>query len=145
MSNRCLALLAVLVATAAGWPVIAADPPAGATRDCIKIADYREMVDCFAADSQAADVAATRAYEAMLAKLGPSPRRDLLRSSQEAWLAYRSAYCAFVSSAVEGGSFQPTIRNTCFADMARIRLKELEHQLTCREGDLSCVVPNRQP
>jgi uncharacterized protein YecT (DUF1311 family) len=104
MSNRCLALLAVLVATAAGWPVIAADPPAGATRDCIKIADYREMVDCFAADSQAADVAATRAYEAMLAKLGPSPRRDLLRSSQEAWLAYRSAYCAFVSSAVQGAA-----------------------------------------
>jgi uncharacterized protein YecT (DUF1311 family) len=114
-------------------------------RDCTKIADYREMVGCFAASSQAADAAATRAYEAMLAKLGASPERDLLRSSQEAWLAYRAAYCAFVSSAVQGGSFQPTSRNICYADMARLRLKELEHQLTCREGDMSCVVPNRQP
>jgi uncharacterized protein YecT (DUF1311 family) len=81
----------------------------------------------------------------VLAKLGPSPQHDLLRSSQEAWLVYRAAYCAFVSSAVQGSSFQPTIRNICFADMARIRLKELEHQHTCREGDMSCVVPNRQP
>ena len=106
MPNPYLALLMVLVVAAAGWPVNAADPPAGAPRDCTKIADYREMVGCFAADSRAADAAATRAYEAMLAKLGPSPRRDLLRSSQEARLAYRSAYCAFVPSAVQGGSFQ---------------------------------------
>ena len=145
MPNPSLALLAVLVAAAAGWPVNAADPPAGAARDCTKIADYREMVGCFAASSQAADAEVTRLYEALLNKMEPSAKRDLLRSAQAAWLAYRVAQYSLVSSAVEGGSFQPTIRNTCSIDLARARIKELEYQLTCREGDMSCVVPNRQP
>ena len=142
MPNRYLGLLAAGVAIAVAVPANAADPP---TKDCAKVDDYRAMVDCFAADSQATDAAMTRAYEALLAKLGPSPQRDLLRSSQEAWLAYRTAYCSFVSSAVQGGSFQPTARNICLADMARLRLKELEHQLTCQEGDMSCVGSNRRP
>ena len=141
MAHRYLGLL-VAVATVAAVPANAADPPA---KDCSKVEDYRAMVDCFSADIVAADAALTRAYEAMLAKLGPSPQRDLLRSSQEAWRAYRTAYCSFVSSAVQGGSFQPTTRNICLADLARLRLRELEHQLTCRDGDMSCVVPNRQP
>jgi uncharacterized protein YecT (DUF1311 family) len=142
MPNRYLRLLTAIAAIAVAVPANAADPPA---KDCSKIDDYRAMVDCFAADSQAADAAVTRAYEALLAKVGPSPRRDLLRSSQEAWLAYRTAYCAFESSAVEGGSFQPTVRNMCFAGISRLRLKELEHQLTCQEGDMSCVAPGRRP
>jgi uncharacterized protein YecT (DUF1311 family) len=142
MSNRYLRLLTAAAVIAFAVPSNAADPPA---KDCAKIDDYRAMVDCFATDSQAADATVTRVYEAVLAKIGPSPRRDLLRSSQEAWLAYRTAYCSFVSSAVEGGSFQPTTRNICQIDLTRARIKELEHQLTCREGDMSCVVPNRQP
>ena len=101
------------------------------------------MVACHAANSQGADAALTRVYEAVLAKLGPSPQRDLLRSSQEAWLAYRTAYCSFVSSAVEGGSLQPMVRNACHADLARIRIKELELQLNCQEGNvkLRCSQP----
>ena len=145
MLNRYLALLAILAATAASSPTNAADPPAYTAKDCSKIGDYQEMVACHAANSQGADAALTRVYEAVLAKLGPSPQRDLLRSSQEAWLAYRTAYCSFVSSAVEGGSLQPMVRNACHADLARIRIKELELQLNCQEGNVSCVVPNRQP
>ena len=135
MPNRCLRLLTAVAAIAVAVPANAADPPAkDCAKDCAKVDDYRAMVDCFAANSLAADAEVTRAYGAMLAKLGPSPRPDLLRNSQEAWLAYRTAYCAFVSTAVEGGSFQPTIRNICLGDMARLRLKELEHQLTCRRA-----------
>jgi uncharacterized protein YecT (DUF1311 family) len=142
MPNRYLGLLVAGATFAIGLPATAADPPA---KDCAKVDDYRAMVDCFAADNRSVDAATTRAYEALLAKLGPSPQRDLLRRSQEAWLAYRTAYCSFVSSAVQGGSFQPTTRNICQLDLTRARLKELEHQLTCQEGDLSCVVPNRRP
>jgi uncharacterized protein YecT (DUF1311 family) len=142
MPNRYLWLLTAVVTIAVAVSANAADPP---TKDCYKIDDYRAMVDCFATDSLAADAAVTRAYEAMLAKLGPSPQRDLLRSSQEAWLAYRTAYCAFESSAVEGGSFQPTVRNMCLAHISRLRLKDLEVQLTCQEGNMGCVVPNRRP
>lgn len=141
MSNRYLAALTMLAATAALSPAIAADPP----RDCTRIEDYKEMVACYAANSQNADAEVTRVYAAVLQKMNASANRDLLISSQAAWLAYRTAYCSFVSSAVEGGSIQPTIRGACLADMARLRTKELEHQLNCREGDMSCVVPNRQP
>lgn len=140
--NRYPGLLAAIASVVVTVSANAADPP---PQDCAKVNDYGAMVDCFAADRQAADAAVTRVYEAALAKLGPSLQRDLLQSSQEAWLAYRTAYCSFESSAVQGGSIQPTIRNACLAHLARIRTKELEVQLNCREGNLGCVVPNRQP
>lgn len=122
----------------------AAASPANA-KDCSKIGDYKEMVVCHAEEARQAEVEMTRAYDALVRKIGTSPQRDLLRRSQAAWLDYRTAYCSFVSSAVQGGSIQPTIHSVCYADITRLRLKELEHQLNCREGDLSCVSPSRQP
>ena len=90
MSNRYLRLLTAAAVIAFAVPANAADPP---TKDCVKIEDYRAMVDCFATDSQAADTTVMRVYEAVLAKIGPSPRR--------------------------GGSFQPTTRNICQIDLTR--------------------------
>jgi len=103
------------------------------------------MVDCFRESARAANQAVEAAYQAFLRRLGNGPRHDLLVRSQASRLAYRDAYCALVSSAVEGGSAQPLIRNACWLDVTNIRLRELEHQLTCQEGDLSCVVPHHPP
>lgn len=141
--KRYLAMLAVLGALAS--PAQAADPPAGAARDCSGIDGYKEMVACFAASAAAADVELARTYQSVLHKLQMPLRRDLLANSQAAWQAYRSAYCALVSSAVEGGSAQPAVRDACYAELTRLRIKELQHQLNCKEGDVTCVVPARQP
>jgi uncharacterized protein YecT (DUF1311 family) len=84
-----------------------------------------------------------RIFEGALKKTRTPSQRDLLSSSQAAWLTYRTIYCSFVSSAVEGGSIQPTIRNQCHANIARTHTKELKHRLYCQEGDLSCVTPTR--
>jgi uncharacterized protein YecT (DUF1311 family) len=111
MLNPHLALLTVFASIAAWSLANAADPPAGTTRDCTKIEDYKEMVVCYAANSRDADAEMTRVYEGVLKKIGSPVQRDLLISSQAAWVAYQAAYCSFVSSAVEGGSMQPTIRN----------------------------------
>ena len=143
-NNRYPWLLAALFA--GGWSSAhAADPPPADARDCSKINDYREMVGCYAQNAGAADTELTRVYESLLHKLPGSLRRDLLASSQAAWMAYRAAYCALESSAVEDGSLQPVARNACHAAITRLRIKELDRQLNCKEGDVACVVPNRQP
>lgn len=138
---RALVLLAALAAV--GPPALAADPPAGTSRDCSKIGDYKEMVACFAAKAGAADNELARVYNAVLYKFHTPLRRDLLAASQAAWHAYRSSYCALVSSAVEGGNLQPVVREACHAELTHLRIKELEHQLTCKEGDVTCVMPSR--
>lgn len=141
--TRYLALLAAVAATMS--PALAADPPAGASRDCNKIGDYKEMVACFAAKAGAADTELARVYDTVLHKFHMPLRRDLLAASQAAWHAYRSTYCALVSSAVEGGGLQPVVREACHAELTQLRIKELQYQLTCKEGDVTCVVPSRRP
>jgi uncharacterized protein YecT (DUF1311 family) len=141
--NRYL-LLATLVA--GGWSLAyAADPPAGTAKDCSKLDDYKAMVDCSAANAVAGDAELARVYDTLLSALGASLQRDLLASSQAAWVAYRGAYCTLVSSTVEGGSFQPTLRNLCHAEITRLRIKELEIQLHCKEGYMGCFGPKPRP
>jgi len=67
--------------------------------------------------------------------------RKLLLTAQRSWLAYRNAHCAFIASATEGGSAQPMIRAMCMEELTTQRNKELQDQLTCPEGDMSCVAP----
>ena len=66
-------------------------------------------------------------------------QRDLLRRAQKSWIAYRTATCAFESSAVQGGSAQPMVKWQCAARMTRARVVELNAIGNCREGDLACV------
>src|SRR5215475_9131846 len=70
-------LLAALIASSWSW-ARAADPAPGIARDCTKIDDYREMVDCFAVDARVADAELARVYDTLLNALGASLQRDLL-------------------------------------------------------------------
>ena len=66
-------------------------------------------------------------------------QRDLLRRAQKSWIAYRTATCAFESSAVQAGSAQGMVNWQCAARMTRARLVELNAIGNCIEGDLACV------
>jgi uncharacterized protein YecT (DUF1311 family) len=85
----------------------------------------------------AADKTLNATYAKVMARLSPGGR-TLLKTSQRAWLATRDADCAFVASAVEGGSLQPMIDADCRASETIARTKWLRRFVTCAEGDTAC-------
>ena len=52
---------------------------------------------------------------------------------------FRDRECAFIGAPSAGGSIHGMIVAQCQARLTRVRVKDLEAQLNCQEGDLSCV------
>src|SRR4051812_35489904 len=61
-----------------------------------------------------------------------------LTEAQRQWLAFRTSWCDFVASGVEGGSVHPYVVSDCFTEVTEQRTKELERLSSCKEGDLAC-------
>lgn len=129
------AALAVAISGLLATPSLAADPPA---KDCNQVQDYKEMVECHGRDAEVTNAMVAEAYELLVKRLGASSAAEKLGQSRKAWLEYRSSYCAFMASANEGGSIVPTIHASCYARIARSRLRELEYHVDCKEGYLGC-------
>ncbi|TIP39744.1 MAG: DUF1311 domain-containing protein, partial [Mesorhizobium sp.] len=62
-----------------------------------------------------------------------------LRDAQRAWIPFRDKECAFRTQPYADGSVYSTLVETCKAELTKARLAQLQHQLQCPEGDLSCV------
>jgi len=99
------------------------------------------MNGCFYRYWKQADADLNASYNALMKRLSNATARTRLRDAQRAWLTFRDKDCAFQSWATEGGSVQPTVTSACMADMTRERIKEIETQLNCQEGDLICAAP----
>ena len=67
--------------------------------------------------------------------------KQKLIEAQRAWLAFRTSWCNFVASGVEGGSAHPFVVSKCFAEVTEERIKQLEQVSSCKEGDLACPAP----
>lgn len=111
-----------------------------ASAACDKAKTQTELNQCTATSYQAADDELNEAYQALIGKLeSNSGSLEKLRVAQRAWIGFRDAECAFESSAVEGGSAQPMIRNLCLGSLTQARTDRLQEHASCEEGDLSCV------
>ena len=77
-------------------------------------------------------------YTKLRARLGPESRARL-QSAEEAWIRFRDQECAFIGSPTIGGSIHGMIVAQCQTRLTLARVKDLEAQLNCQEGDLSCV------
>jgi uncharacterized protein YecT (DUF1311 family) len=87
-----------------------------------------------------ADTKLNQTYNALLKRFDAT-QQAMLRASEKAWLAYRDAQCKLAASGVDGGSAQPMVTANCLGDLTSARLKELNYQLTCQEGDMTCLAP----
>ena len=67
------------------------------------------------------------------------PRPQTGNLWQEAWIRFRDQECAFIGSSTIGGSIHGMIVAQCQTRLTLARVKDLETQLNCQEGDLSCV------
>lgn len=111
----------------------------GANGECDSSKIQMEMTHCSAQAYQAADNELNKAYQALIERLdNNSASLEKLRAAQRKWIGFRDAECAFASSAVEGGSAQPMIRNRCLESVTQARTQTLLEHARCEEGELSC-------
>lgn len=87
---------------------------------------------------QDADRQLNAAYTKLRTRLGPESRTRL-QAAEEAWIRFRDRECAFIGAPTTGGSIHGMIVAQCQARLTLVRVKDLEAQLNCQEGDLSCV------
>jgi uncharacterized protein YecT (DUF1311 family) len=95
---------------------------------------------CADRDAKAADSELNGVYRYLEQKYDGANRKALQRA-ERAWIAYRDAECAYETLPNAGGTVYPMIASMCFAAKTRDRIKELNAQRNCQEGDLGCNAP----
>ena len=127
--------LTLLLVSLAAWAQAADSKTAP---DCKAPSTQKAMNDCAFEDFLVANAGYAESNKSVMDKL-QGKQRDLFRRAQKSWIAYRTATCAFESSAVQGGSAQGMVNWQCAARMTRTRVSEMTAMGNCPEGDLACV------
>ncbi len=96
-----------------------------------------ELNVCAGRDYKKTYAALATAYGALYAKYD-APNKKLLLASQIAWEKYRDAECAYETAGTVGGTINSTMATNCANTQAAARLKQLNAQANCEEGDMSC-------
>ena len=110
--------------------------------DCADAITQGEMNQCAAKENKAADDELNSLYNQITARLKDNPEaKQMLVKTQRAWIGFRDAECDFSASGVEGGSVYPLIYSNCLTAQTKARVEVFKTYLKCKEGDLSCPVP----
>jgi uncharacterized protein YecT (DUF1311 family) len=128
------AIFGSLLLSAAPSVCMAASPDAV---DCSKAVTQMDMNQCADRDFRAWDAKLNALYRVVM-KNQDTKGQMLLRTAERNWIAWRDSECAFESASSEGGSIQPMEYSLCLTDKTHARIKELELQRDCPEGDLRC-------
>lgn len=115
MTRRLTPLLLALFLTAVS-PAKGADNCAGT---------QGEMNHCAARQFEGEQNAMNTALQSALARAYDAEAETLLRKSQEAWLAYRDAQCAYNEDQFRGGSIAPLVDFMCRTQLTQARTLEL--------------------
>jgi len=118
-------------------PAADAPPPA---IDCKNAANQMELDYCAGQDFKAADAKLNALYQGLMAKYDNN-NQALLRDAEEKWLAWRDAECAYENELTMGGTVHSMMQTECDTEKTDVRIKELERQRDCQEGDISCNPP----
>jgi uncharacterized protein YecT (DUF1311 family) len=110
--------------------------------DCTDAVTQGDMNQCAAQENKAADKELNSLYKQITARLKDNAEaKRLLVKAQRAWIDFRDAECSFSASGVKGGSVYPMIHNECITALTKARVEAFKTYLKCKEGDLSCPVP----
>ncbi|MBZ9861554.1 MULTISPECIES: lysozyme inhibitor LprI family protein [unclassified Mesorhizobium] len=132
-------LAVAIFAVVAGLTMLPTTPAArAATIDCAAAKTQADLATCTAANAASADAGLNAVYKELAGRLAPTDLKRL-REAQRAWIPFRDKECAFRTQPYAGGSVYATLVETCRQDLTKARLAQLQHQLQCPEGDLSCV------
>ncbi|WP_156913390.1 lysozyme inhibitor LprI family protein [Mesorhizobium sp. WSM3224] len=132
-------LVVAIFAGAAELAVLLTTPTARAAAiDCAAAKTQADLATCTANDAASADTALNAVYKALAGRLAPADL-ERLRAAQRAWIPFRDKECAFRTQPYADGSIYSSLVGVCKAELTKARLAQLQHQLQCPEGDLSCV------
>ena len=124
----------VLLALALAAPALA-DP-------CDKAMTQTDMNQCHGDQANQSDAELNRVYRGLVAKWKDDQKAvALLRRSERDWIAYRTSECARQGYPTAGGSIQPMIISMCVKTLTDARVELLKNDLTCQEGDVTCLRP----
>ena len=110
--------------------------------DCKKAQVQMELNYCADKDFQVEDKKLNTLYRKLMA--GYDARSQaLLRTAEKNWIAFRDSECALETASSQGGSIQPMEYSICLKEKTAARIKELQAQDSCEEGDLTCNKPDK--
>jgi len=90
-----------------------------------------------ASDLRKSDQQLNAVYNKLRAKISDAGKKSL-QTAQQSWLRFRDQECEFETMGTVGGSIHSMIVAICLTRLTDQRIKDLEVQLNCKEGDLSC-------
>lgn len=132
-------LVVAIFAAAVSLALFLATPASrAASIDCGSAKTQAELAACTAKDAASADAALNAVYKALSGRLAHADL-ERLREAQRAWIPFRDKECAFRTQPYADGSVYPSLVGVCKEELTKTRLAQLQHQLQCPEGDLSCV------
>jgi len=134
-----ISLVVAIFAGATGVALFLTTPTASAAAiDCAAAKTQADLATCTANDAASADTALNAVYKALAGRLAPADQKRL-REAQRAWIPFRDKECSFRTRPYADGSVYSSLIGVCKAELTKARLAQLQHQLQCPEGDLSCV------
>ena len=83
--------------------------------------------------NQQTDQRLNAVFSSLIAKISAAGKASL-RDAEK----FRDQECAFETMGSVGGSVHPMVVSQCKSRLTNQRTKDLEGQLNCKEGDLSC-------
>ena len=119
---------ALVLALFAAFPAYAGNPaPDDPFKgiDCKNAKVQMEMNYCADRDFQAADRKLNAAYRKLLGASDPK-ERELLKTAERNWIAYRDSECAYETAGSEGGSIQPMEYSICLTQKTEAHIKEIQ-------------------
>jgi uncharacterized protein YecT (DUF1311 family) len=90
-----------------------------------------------AGDLRKSDEQLNAVYNKLRAKISDAGKKSL-QTAQQSWLRFRDQECEFETMGTVGGSIHSMVVAICLTRLTDQRIKDLETQLNCKEGDLSC-------
>ena len=101
-------------------------------------ANQASMNQCAGKELAVLDAQLNKHYKAQMAWLKDPVRKQALKDSQVKWIAFRDADCRYVAGKAEdGGSMWPLVQSQCLAKHTKVRVKQLEDYVACREDGCS--------
>lgn len=96
---------------------------------------YQASMNRCAANEQAAlDADLNKQYNAQMAWLKTPAKKQAFKDAQRKWIALRDADCLYqAGKAEDSGSIWPLLQSQCLAEQTRVRLKQLQAYVACRE------------
>jgi uncharacterized protein YecT (DUF1311 family) len=99
-----------------------------------------DMNTCAGRDYKKSYTSLVAIYNQLYAKYDAANKKRL-QIAQRSWRKYMDDECDYETAGTIGGTIHSTMVTNCNATLVEARIKQLQAQLNCAQGDMSCNAP----